>query len=235
MPIRYSTVYAEAKTNGVKILVYGRAGVGKTMLCATAPTPIIISAEPGLLSLSEANQIRVFGTPRDVDVVVIDTLDDLITAYDELSGDSPFETICLDSITEIAEKVLEHALKQVNDPRQAYGEMQKQVTSCMKKFRDIAHKHIVFVAKEEARGGDEKTLYGPALPGKKLGPQSPYLFDEVFHLAMHKDGEGGNYRALQTQPDITYDAKDRSGALDIIEEPDLTKIIAKIKPKTHEQ
>ncbi len=39
--------------NGVKVLVYGAAGVGKTALIATLPSPIVLSAEGGLLSLQE--------------------------------------------------------------------------------------------------------------------------------------------------------------------------------------
>lgn len=231
MALRYSTTSVEAKTHGVKILVYGRAGTGKTMLCGTAPYPIIIRAEPGLLSLSLENQRRIFGTATDFDVACIETLDDLIQAYEELSApDVPFETICLDSVSEIGEKVLNNALKKAADPRQAYGELQRQVTDMLRLFRDIPGKHVVFVAKEEARGEKEATLFGPMLPGTKLGPSLPYLFDEVFHLAIHKDADGTTYRALQTQPDITYDAKDRSGALDVIEEPNLSKIIAKIQP-----
>lgn len=237
MALRYSTTTVEARTHGVKMMVYGRPGMGKTMLCATAPYPIILSAESGLLSLSLDNQQRVFGSARDIDVAVIETLDDLINAYDDLTApDVPFQTICLDSVSEIAEKVLENALKLVNDPRQAYGELLQKMLRTFKLFRDIPGKHVVFVAKEEARGDKEKTLYGPMLPGTKLGPQSPYLFDEVFHMATHKAHDGTEYRALQTQPDITYDAKDRSGALDAVEQPDLSVIIAKIQPTlTNEQ
>ena len=39
--------------SGVKCVVYGPAGGGKTRLLATAPSPIILSAEKGLLSLKK--------------------------------------------------------------------------------------------------------------------------------------------------------------------------------------
>jgi ABC-type lipoprotein export system ATPase subunit len=41
--------------NGVKMLVYGQAGAGKTTLVATLPAPIVLSAEGGLLSIQDAN------------------------------------------------------------------------------------------------------------------------------------------------------------------------------------
>lgn len=39
---------------GIKLAVYGGAGIGKTRLSATAPNPLIISAESGLLSLKDS-------------------------------------------------------------------------------------------------------------------------------------------------------------------------------------
>ena len=42
-----------AASDGVKVLVYGQAGSGKTSLIGTLPAPIIISAEAGLLSLAD--------------------------------------------------------------------------------------------------------------------------------------------------------------------------------------
>ena len=43
---------ATIASSGVKVLVYGQAGSGKTTLIRTAPAPLILSAEAGLLSLA---------------------------------------------------------------------------------------------------------------------------------------------------------------------------------------
>ena len=51
MALKFTTTNQAAQLHGVKALVYGPSGAGKTTLCATAPAPIIISAEAGLLSL----------------------------------------------------------------------------------------------------------------------------------------------------------------------------------------
>ena len=53
--------------NGVKLLVYGQAGAGKTSLIATLPSPIVLSAEGGLLSIKDAN----------LHFIEIKTIDDL--------------------------------------------------------------------------------------------------------------------------------------------------------------
>lgn len=66
------------------------------------------------------------------------------------------------------------------------------------------------------------------MPGNKTGQQLPYFFDEVLALRVEKDNEGNAQRALMCDSDGIWAAKDRSGKLDIWEEPDLGAIIAKI-------
>jgi len=41
--------------HGVKLLVYGQAGAGKTTLIKTLPNPVVLSAEGGLLSIADAD------------------------------------------------------------------------------------------------------------------------------------------------------------------------------------
>jgi hypothetical protein len=69
------------------------------------------------------------------------------------------------------------------------------------------------------------------MPGKTMTNGLSFFFDEVFALRIGKLGDGTTYRYLQTQPDLQYDAKDRSGRLKMVEEPDLTKVFNKIRMK----
>lgn len=223
MALKFTTTDQAAQLHGVKMLIYGTSGVGKTTLCATAPQPIILSAEAGLLSL------RKFQIP----VIEIRTVDDLTEAHrwcQQAAEARQFSTVCIDSITEIGEVVLANAKRQVKDPRQAYGELIEKMMTTIKAFRDLQGKHVYMAAKAEPVK-DEMTgvvRYMASMPGSKLGPQLPYLFDEVFRLGINKTPQGEQYRFLQTQPDLQYDAKDRSGALDPIEPPDLNHVISKI-------
>lgn len=226
-----------AKGNGVKVLVYGPAGLGKTMLCATAPNPIIISAESGLLSLAKSNLIRVYGKKNkdvtyNIPVIQITDIDDLTAAREwcDTPAAEQFDTICIDSLSEIAEVVLNNAKRQVKDPRQAYGELMEKMGTTIRSFRDLHGKHVYMTSKME-HSKDEVTgvsMYGPMMPGNKLAPDIPYLYDEVFHIGTDKLEDGTPYRYLRTQPDRQFQAKDRSGALDIIEEPNLSAIFRKI-------
>lgn len=208
--------------NGVKLLVYGNAGSGKTSLIPTLPNPVVFSAEGGLLSIADA----------DVPFVEVSSYDTLMEAYKWVTGSDEakhFESIALDSISEIAEVVLNHEKKIAKDPRQAYGAMQEQMSDIIRAFRDIPNKHVYFTAKcEKATDETGRILYAPSMPGNKTGQQLPYFFDEVLALRVEKDQEGVAQRALMCDSDGIWQAKDRSGKLEQWEAPDLGAIIAKI-------
>ena len=237
MSLTWTTSSQANSRNGVKVLTYGDSGMGKTALCATAPAPVIISAESGLLVLNKKNLEKLYGVNSpgityDIPVIVIETVQDLTDAHAWCLTQqaAQFQTICIDSISEIAEKVLNNAKKQVKDPRQAYGELIEKMESVVRAFRDLPNKHVYMAAKIEPMK-DELTgivKYGPSMPGAKLGQKLPYFFDEVFRLGINKTPQGESYRFLQTQADLQNIAKDRSGALDAIEPPHLTHVFNKI-------
>jgi phage nucleotide-binding protein len=204
----------------LKVLVHAPAGSGKTRLCATTGgRTLILSAEAGLLSLRG----------HDIDVFTIKTIDDLEHAYNELKADTVYDWICLDSISEVSEVILQNELKETKDPRKAYGEMQNKMNWFIRAFRDIEKN--VYMSSKQDRVKDEVTgqmLYGPMMSGQKLGASMPYFFDLVLALQTWKDQDGVTQRALQTVRDGSYEAKDRSGVLDPAEPPDLSLIYRKI-------
>ena len=208
-------------SDGVKLLVYGAAGAGKTTLISTLPKPVVLSVEAGLMSL------RNF----DIPYIEIKTMEDLQEAYMWATSKeaAEFETVCLDSISEIAEVVLNAEKKNSADPRQAYGAMQEQVSDLIRSFRDLKEKNVYFSAKME-KSQDEvgRVMYAPSMPGNKMAQQVPYFFDEVLALRVEKDSEGNTQRALMCDSDGLWSAKDRSGALEAWEAPDLGEIIKKI-------
>ena len=209
--------------NGIKMLVHGQAGIGKTCLCASLPNPIIISVESGLLSLAGL----------DIPAIEVKTLDDLSEVYDWISGSEEariYESVCLDSISEIAEIILSDEKGKEKDPRKAYGNMQDIMMDRIRSFRDLPGRNVYMSAKQERiQDENNRLLFGPSMPGQKLAQQLPYLFDEIFAYQIIKDQNGVPQRILLTQPDGISQAKDRSGKLDMWEEPDLGKIINKIR------
>lgn len=223
MPLVWTTTSRASLEQGVKILTHGDAGAGKTTLCSTAPYPVIASAEAGLLALRKFN----------IPAAQITTLMDLWEFYrwckDSGEARKNFQTICLDSLSEIAEKVLGASKKIAKDPRQAYGDLQDQMVELVKAFRDLQGYHVYFSCKQElVKNNEGRWIFQPGMPGTKVGPMLPYLFDEVFYLGVARTPEGVRYRYLQTEFDGVYVAKDRSGSLDAIERPDLSFVINKM-------
>jgi phage nucleotide-binding protein len=210
---------------GLKVLVYGQAGAGKTSLIRTLPAPIVFSAEGGLLSIQDA----------DLPFVEIATMADLTEAYAWVTGSAEareFASVALDSISEIAEVVLTAEKRAAKDPRQAYGAMQDTMASMIRSFRDIPGRHVYMSAKlEKTQDEMGRVLYSPSMPGNKTGQSLPYFFDEVLALRVEKDAEGNPQRALMCDSDGLWTAKDRSGKLGQWEGPDLGAIIAKIGAK----
>jgi len=211
--------------NGVKVLVYGQAGAGKTTLITTLPNPIVLSAEGGLLSIQDAN----------LPYLEIGNMETLKEAYDWLLGSAEakdFQSVALDSISEIAEVVLNYEKKIAKDPRQAYGAMQEQMADIIRAFRDLPNRHVLMTAKlEKTQDEMGRVLYAPSMPGNKTGQALPYFFDECLALRVEKDAEGVTQRALMCDSDGLWLAKDRSGKLSSWEAPDLAEIIAKIGGK----
>lgn len=238
MAMEFTTANTATEVGGVKVLTHGGPGSGKTVLMATMPSPIVISAEAGLLSLRKANLERIFGVGNphieyDVKVIKVSNVDDLTQAHAWCAKNawtSGFRSVGLDSISEIMEQVLANAKQQVKDPRQAYGELIEKGQMLVRAFRDLPGLNVCVAAKQEP-AKDEMTgitRYGPSVPGAKLGPSLPYFFDEVFALRIGKQQDGTMFRYMQTQPDLQYEAKDRSGLLAEMEYPHLGAVFSKV-------
>ena len=165
--------------NGVKCLVYGHAGSGKTSLIPTLPAPVALSAEGGLLSISGA----------DVPYIEIASMANLMEAYTWLTESAEaqaFESVALDSISEIAEVVLAEELKRNKDGRAAYGELNTVMAQMIRAFRDLPGRNVYFTAKcEKAQDETGRMLYSPMMPGKSLSQNLGYFFDLMIqHHAM---------------------------------------------------
>lgn len=210
--------------NSINVLIYGRPGTGKTVMCSTAPGPLILAAERGLLSISN----------KKVPVAIINSLADLTEAFDWVSingKSSGIKTVCVDSVSEITEKCLAMERKKSNDPRLAYGNMSMNVIELMKKFIANDSFDTVFTAKEKTEihpiTGVE--MAAPDTDGKKVAHELPYAFDGVYHMEIGVNQQHQTVHYVRAKSSVKCDAKDRSGVLDEFEPPDLTFIFDKIR------
>lgn len=220
-------------TNQISALVYGPAGAGKTTLAATTGDPartLVLAAEPGLLPLRNVG----------VRFVEIDGPEKLheVLAWLESAGlklSKRWAWVILDSISEIAERVLKSMMSRPSKSGDkghgmaAYGETQSTMLDAMKRVRNLPTNTLTVAKQERVEDGEQRLIYGPMFPGKKLAGQSVYEFDLVMALRVSRDEQTKQVtRWLQTQADGKYEAKDRSGALQPAEPPDLAHIAATI-------
>lgn len=210
----------------LSILAYGPSGAGKTTLARTTGAPdktLILAAEPGLLPLRDL-------PIKWVEIDSLTTLDEVLTwlEYQGAKGALEGRWVIVDSISEVAERCLVELKEKTKDPRQAYGEVQDKVLKAMKRVRSLPC-HTMCVAKaERMEDGEQRLVYGPSFPGKRLGPGSVYEFDLVLAVRVGRDDKGRVERWIQTCADGRWEAKDRSGALNEREPPNLAHIASKV-------
>lgn len=225
MAIKILDLAQMIEAHGLKFLVYGDSGIGKTRLIATLPGRIfVVSAEAGLRSLKKVPGLIESGRVQGTVINSIAGLREVWSMFRKPGHG--YDWVVLDSISEIAEVCLTEEKAKTKDPRAAYGAIQDEVISILRAFRDLEI-GVYFTAKE-AKEKDEATgrvSWFLSMPGKKVGPAVPYLFDEVYRLVSNKDDNDSRW--LLTKNDGRSVAKSRSD-LDPYEPADLGAIIEKI-------
>lgn len=210
--------------DGVKIALTGESGSGKTWQTSTLSRPFVLSSEHGLLSLHKF----------DIPYVEIASINDLKEVKENLVREeiwNSFDTLVVDSISDIAERCLLEYKKTTKDTRQAYSNMMDKVMDELLSICSIIGKDLVCIYKygriQDPLTG--KVSYGPDVPSDKFATKMPYLFDEVLIMRTGFDAENNYIRRIQTFNDGSIAGKDRSGCLEPYEPADLGAIISKIK------
>jgi hypothetical protein len=151
-----------------------------------------------------------------------------------------YETVFVDSITVAARECFKWSQTQPDafserngkpDMRGAYGllgrEMMRWITHLQHCSKSIIMVGILDRQEDELK----RVVWEPQIDGSKTGRELPGVFDEVLTLANLKAEDGSLYRAFvcREQNPYGFPAKDRSGCLDMVEEPNLAKVLAKIR------
>lgn len=211
---------------GAKSLCYGGPGLGKTPLINTAPRPVMCAIEPGLLSMRGSNvpTWQAF-TPATIDEFFKWLFGSREATY--------FDTVCIDSGSQMAEVYLSHFKPITRDGRQLYGKLYEAMMPHMYGMYFMPQKHIYIICKRETlelptQTGGTTTSVRPYFPGKALNVSVPHLFDEVLHMELAAIPNVGTMRALRTRETFGIIARDRSGRLDEFEPCDLTALFNKV-------
>lgn len=222
-------VSAFSENNGVKGILYGSPGSGKTPILCSAPTPIVFLIEPGTLSVRDRDDVAGYA-PRTVKEI-----DDCIDWVMESKEAKQFESFCFDSLSEMAAVKLQEI--QAKSPSmhglQQYGKAGEWAIKHARRLYYAPKCNIFFNAKQDT-SIDGRGMMNPSYIGKMLPVEVPHLFDIVFHVEKINvtiDGRLEERPAFRTKETAgcQFSCRDRSGALDEFEPADLTYIVEKIK------
>jgi len=223
-----------AQKYGVKSIIYGKPGSGKTPLIATAPRPLLLATEAGLLSLRQSN-VPAYQAHTS------DKISEFFTWFFNSAEARNYDTLAIDSGSQLAEIVLTDQLKRNKDGRKAYGEMSRIVMEWFDALYFMERKHIVLncklanveVGKTIVRDGggfsvDIIRQVQPYFPGNDLNIKVPHRYDQILYLdRIAVPGQIKPIPGLRTEGTAEILARDRSGNLSEIEPADLTSLFAK--------
>lgn len=205
-----------AQLFGCKAIIYGSPGSGKTPLINTAPRPVLLAVEPGLLSM-RSSTVPTWMAPNKA------RIDEFMKWFEHSSESKNFDTLAIDSVSMMCNIALDeskakHGLAQ-------YGEMADYVWPYMQRLYFMKEKHMYLIAKEELTPDGKRR---PAYPGQQLPRDIPHLYDCILRLARVPIPNIGEQLAFQCNPSIDVVARNRTGDLDDFEFPDFGKIVKKV-------
>ncbi len=163
------------------------------------------------------------------------------TAFGDPAQMNRYTTIFVDSITVAGRLCFQWCRGQTEafsdktgkpDIRGAYGLHGREMIAWLTHLQHTRGKNVIFVGVLDEKLDDfNRRVFSPQIDGSKTGLELPGIVDEVLTLAEIKDEAGKPYRAFvcQTLNPWGFPAKDRSGRLDIVEEPHLGRLFEKIR------
>jgi len=221
-------------THGLKVLVSGQSGAGKTYLTSTMKEfkPLLISAESGVLSL-QGHEIDMIDISKDENGNQLELNQRLKRLGEVLAylkqPDHGYRTVILDSLTEVNQFLMAY-LKTKFDASQTlkmFGENKELMIKLVKEFRDLPMNVVIIVLSNVEKDEMGRRFTGLDVVGS-VSAALPALFDEVFNLQIVEDENKKPMRRLQCRASETIICKDRSGKLDQYEKADLGYIFKKI-------
>jgi hypothetical protein len=249
-----------AEGRGVKGVLVGRSGIGKTSQLWTLDPErtLFFDLEAGDLAVEgwagDAIRPRTWPECRDLAVFIGGPdpalrsdqaysqahFDAVCEKYGDPSMMDKYETVYVDSITVAGRLCLQWCKGQPQavsertgkpDMRGAYGLLGQEMIAWLTHLQHTRGKNVWFVGILDEKLDDfNRRVFQLQIEGSKTGLELPGIVDEVVTLAEIREADAEPYRAFvcHTLNPWGYPAKDRSGRLDLIEEPHLGRLMEKI-------
>lgn len=209
-----------ADLSGLKAIVYGPPGSGKTPVFNSAPRPLLLACEPGLLSM-KGSQVPTYQAHTG------DAINEFFKWWWESKEPANFDVLGIDSISQMADIFLQEALKKHKHGLQAYGDMAEKTMAILRPLFFQKQKHCYLICKQTTEKENGFDVRKPYFPGKNLPTEVPHLYDLILHLDVHGVPNMGQVQSFQTKRSHDIMARDRSGKLAEFEPPDFGYIVKK--------
>lgn len=206
---------------GCKALIYGPAGSAKTPIFNTAPRPLLLATEPGLLSM-KGSKIPTYEayTPAKVD--------EFFKWFFNSTETKNFDTLGIDSGSQIADIYLVDAQKNNKHGLKAYGEMADNTMAHLRTLYYKRYCHTYVICKEEVKDLDGQSMRRPYFPGQVLPIQVPHLYDFILRLAKTiVPNQPPDTLAFQCNGSYNVMSRNRTGNLDDYEPPHFGALVDK--------
>lgn len=208
----------------IVMLVYGNGGVGKTTFSSTAPKPILADCENG------AKYLGLRGI--SMDVAHIEKWKDAGELLEVLK-DEKYDTVIIDPLDELMAKIKRAMIAQGDaklvqkdgSPSMAgWGWVKDNFRNYIKAIRD-SRKHVILVAHVDEAKDEMRLIKRPKVGNDKMVSDFVDMVDIVGFME-NIETENGSKRLIRVEESSDrFLAKDRTGQLGKIIEPDFKKII----------
>jgi AAA domain len=209
----------------INFMIIGDPGMGKTVLAATAPKPLFVDCEGGMLSIRNRSDIDVITLLPDEETKekslswAKSAITTLKKIYDMLAlGGHPYETVVIDSLSELSKIVMISILEDVmassaganRDPDvpaiRDWGKLREQMGRIVRSFRNLPI-NTVFTSLvseinpyiEDSKGNisaNPNSKLGPALAGK-MAEEIPGYLDVVGFMYVEESIKPGSNPPLK--------------------------------------
>ena len=217
-----------AERKGVKLLMLGKSGIGKTtrLKDLDPATTLFLDIEAGDLAVADwpGDTIRPASWPESRDFFVFLAgpdkslppesafsqahYDHVIEKFGSPTQLDRYQTFFLDSITQLSRQCFAWCKTQPGatsdrsgkpDLRAAYGLLGQEMIGALTHLQHARGKNVVFVAILDERLDDyNRKVFVPQIEGSKTSLELPGIVDEVVTLAEIKAEDGSTYRAFVT-------------------------------------
>jgi AAA domain-containing protein len=149
--------------DGIKMLVYGTSGTGKTTFWATWPHPILALICSSLKNPGEGRSINTPENRKRIKTLTINSVADAVEIIKSLRQENPFKTVILDHCSGLQDLTLKEILGLDELPtqkswglasQQQYGQSTSQSKEVFRGLLDLEC-NTVLIAQERTFGGDE--------------------------------------------------------------------------------